>query len=52
MDKTVDVTMPVEPEAAAALAVARDREARSVAWSAACCGRAPVRARSPRRSRS
>jgi hypothetical protein len=27
MDKTVDVTIPVEPEAAAALVVARNREA-------------------------
>jgi hypothetical protein len=27
MDKTVDVTIPVEPEAAAALANARNREA-------------------------
>jgi len=48
MDGTVDVTIPVEPEAAAALADARNREA--VAWSAAFCARAGVRARLLRRS--
>lgn len=48
MDGTVDVTIPVEPEAAAALADARNREA--VAWSAAFCASAGVRARLLRRS--
>jgi hypothetical protein len=43
MDRTVDVTIPVEPEAAAALADART-ERWSVDWSAACCDRARVRA--------
>ena len=47
MDKTVDVTIPVEPEAAAALADARNREAVGRLVS-----RVPVRARSPRRSRN
>jgi hypothetical protein len=49
MDRTVDVTIPVEPEAAAALADARNREAVGRLVSRVLA-RAPVRARLPKRS--
>jgi hypothetical protein len=47
MDRTVDVTIPVEPEAAAALADARNRAAVGRLVSA-CSAGTPVRAPSPR----